>query len=455
MARVVLVNPSIVYSTWNANMNQPSPDTLFIRLGLAYLSAALKEAGHSVELLDLRMLSGWEEFEERVKKMKPDFLGASVHSIEISIAKEAASRAKRVSPGLKTVAGGPHPCAYPEDLAGDGAFDYVLRGEGEVSLPKLVENPGAFDSVFWGETPDLDRIPHPDREIWTDYRARITRQPFNIEGYRFPLPMAEMINTRGCPYKCTFCFGPGERNMYTRVNKEGKRKPYIRGRSVENVIDELHKLQAQYGIRSVMFHDDHFLISKKWVERFCAALHDEGFVGSGFKWVTSAKADALCRYEPLIQTMADAGLELLIIGFESFSPRILKWFNKTATREENFEAAEICRRAGIKIWANYMLGIPTDTGWHPEDDLMTVEGVLRVKPIHYSPAYFTPIPGSLSYDFYRENNLLIGDQSAEAAGNRGAMAAKIAGVDYDFLDAIVVTDVDFAGRFEEAVSLDT
>ncbi len=440
MAKVLLVNPALAYSTWNADLDKPSPDSLFIRLGLAYLSSALKAKGHEVSLADMRTLSGWNEYVQLVGEVSPDFIGISIHSVEFSIAVEAAKMAKRVLPEVKIVAGGVHPTMFPQECIDSGVFDCVLQGEGEISFPLLVENPSHFPKIFWGETPELDKVSFPDREIWPDLTKRMNSEPFGISRFRFPLPTAEMVNVRGCPYNCTFCCGPGEHQLYTKLSKSGKRIPNIRGRSVSSVIAEIEMLIERYGIKSVMFHDDQFIVFPKWVEEFVAALHKKGIVEYGLKWVTSSRADIICRNDDLIGKMADAGLALLIIGFESFSPRILKWFKKGVMVEQNFRAAEICHKHGVKIWANYILGVPTDTGWHKEDDLMTVEGVLRINPVHYSPAFYTPVPGSMLYDFYKNEDLILGEEDNERLSNRGAMAPKVKGVDYEFLQAIMIDD---------------
>lgn len=442
MATILLVNPALAYCGWNADLGKPSPDSVFIRLGIAYLAGALKARGHVVKLADLRMLTGWEEYERVVERVSPDFVGISIHSVEFQHAVEAARRARKVVPGVKTVAGGVHPTMFPEECVGQEVFDYVLKGEGEVSLPLLVENPSRFQRAFWGDTPDLDKIPFPDRDVWPDFAVRLNCEPFGIRGYRFPLPMAEMISTRGCPYQCTFCCGPGEHQVYTRPSPDGTRKPIIRGRSVKNVVAELEMLMERYGVRSVMFHDDQFILNPGWVEQFTDTLHSRGIVKAGLKWVTSSRADIICRNDRLIGKMAGAGLELLIIGFESFSPRILKWFRKGVTAEENFRAAEICGKHGVKVWANYILGVPTDTGWHMEDDLATVEGVLRIKPVHYSPALYTPVPGSLLYPFYKDNGLILEEYSGNP-NDRGAMIPKVKGVDYEFLKAAMMDDSAF------------
>jgi radical SAM superfamily enzyme YgiQ (UPF0313 family) len=440
MANVLLINPALAYSDWKSPLDKPSPDSLFIRLGLAYLASSLKQKGHDVSLIDLRTISGWDEYEKLVRERVPEFMGISIHSVEFSIAVEAAKRAKKVLPKAKIVAGGIHPTMFPKECIDMGTFDYVLQGEGEISFPLLVENPSHFPKVFWGKTPDLNAIPFPDREMWHDFKTRMYCEPFGISKYRFPLPMVEMINVRGCPFNCTFCVGPGEKQLYTKVNNEGKRIANIRGRSVQNVIQEIEMLINKYGIKSVMFHDDQFIVFPKWVEEFITALHQRGIVKYGLKWVTSSRADIICRNDDLIGKMTDAGLELLIVGFESFSSRILEWFNKGVTVEQNFKAAEICHKHGVKIWANYILGVPTTTGWHKEDDLMTVEGVLRVNPVHYSPAFYTPVPGSVLYGFYKDNDLIIGEEDTELLSNRGAMVPKVKGVDYEFLQAIRIDD---------------
>lgn len=150
MSKVLLVNPALAYSTWNADRSKPSPDSIFIRLGLAYLASALKTKGHEVLLADLRTLSGWDEYAQLVEKLSPDFIGISIHSVEFSIAVKAGKIAKKVLPKVIVVAGGIHPTMFPEECIDTGAFDYVLQGEGEISFPLLVEDPSRFPKIFWG-----------------------------------------------------------------------------------------------------------------------------------------------------------------------------------------------------------------------------------------------------------------------------------------------------------------
>ena len=107
---------------------------------------------------------------------------------------------------------------------------------------------------------------------------------------------------------------------------------------------------------------------------------------------------------------------------------MLKFIGKGTTRAQNLEAARICRKYGITIWANYMLGLPTET----QDEMLdTISMLKEIDPDYYSPAFYTPHPGSDLYDYCAQNGLsLITDHDDYA---RNPNAAKIKGQDPAFL----------------------
>ena len=441
MANVSLVYPALSDSTWNARIGHGQMAATFIHLGLAYLSSALKQAGHEVDLIDLRRLSGWEAFDRAFERQRPDILGVTMETAMFPFAVEACRRAKEMAPEVVTVLGGIHPTLKPQECLETGVIDHVLMGEGEVSFPELARDPSAFLPLFWGKTPDLDAIPFPDRELWDDYRQRCGFDLSALRTYRFPTPMIELITTRGCPWKCAFCCGPGEQTIYTREGRNGERRPFIRRRSVENVIAEIEFLVERYGARSLFFHDDQFIISRKWGEAFCQAMRDSGLAARGIEWIASCRSDMICKFESLFAEMHAVGLRMVIIGFESFSARVLEWLNKGTTVEQNFKAAEICKRTGVRIWANYILGTPGPWGWEIEDDLATVEALKAIEPDHYSPAFFTPIIGTSLHDWCLENDLILTEEKG-ALGNRSVVSGggKIKGVDYAALSRLIVHD---------------
>jgi radical SAM superfamily enzyme YgiQ (UPF0313 family) len=126
--------------------------------------------------------------------------------------------------------------------------------------------------------------------------------------------------------------------------------------------------------------------------------------------------------------MAQAGLAGLFLGFESGSDRVLKFIRKGTTLAKNLEAARVCRRYGIRIWANYMLGLPTET---EEEIKETIAMLKEIDPDYYSPAFYTPYPGNDLYEYCMEHDLsLVKDHDSYS---RNPTEPKIRGHDPEFL----------------------
>ncbi|MBN1867384.1 B12-binding domain-containing radical SAM protein [Candidatus Sumerlaeota bacterium] len=410
-------------------------DDALPRMGLGMLAAALEAAGHDVRLLDLRFLEGWEDYERQLAAFDPEFVCVTANTVEIETAYEAFRRGRSAAPDAPTVGGGIHMTMFPYEAIETGCVDYVVRGEGEISLPRLVEDPGAFPPVFWGETPDPDALPFEDRDLYPG-GSDATDLPL----WDLPTPIVGMLTRRGCPWQCRFCCGPGEQNLFTRSSPraEGVRVPHFRARSVENVIAELEAIEKRRPFRSIVFHDDQFLVNRRWVETFCDAFREAGFVEKGIRWWAACRADMICRYPETLRAMRDAGLQVVSIGFESFSDPLLEWMRKGTTREQNLRAAEICRDLGLDLFANAILGMPRgDGGWRIEDDLATLEAMREIEPKHFSPAFFSPIPGSWFYEWAMKNDWMPDDVAPQRAGQRTPSEAKIRGVDYERLRGLL------------------
>lgn len=123
----------------------------------------------------------------------------------------------------------------------------------------------------------------------------------------------------------------------------------------------------------------------------------------------------------------------MFIGFESGNQRVLNFLRKGTTVEQNYRAAKICRKYGIKIWANYMVGIPTET---KKEVIDTVNMIKKIRPEHYSPAFYTPAPGSDLFAYCEKNNLSLIKNHDNY--RRNPTKAKIKGLDYKFLNWAVM-----------------
>jgi radical SAM superfamily enzyme YgiQ (UPF0313 family) len=408
MTRVLLINPQIPFN------EQPSPTNNYgwIRLGIAYLSSSLKAQGHEVGLLDFRYLKGWGEVIPAVEKFAPDMVSISANTMEVPNAIRCGQMIKQYSPAIVTCVGGIHASIAPLDYANADCFDYVVRGEGEISLPKIASHSpvGVYlewvqpfpdgdvgriehrTRYLWGETPDINVIPFPDRELWPNYRD-IINTPNHL---KLETPWMQMIVNRGCPHSCKFCCGPGERNHFTH-EADGKRVPFIRGRSVENTIREMIALDNEYHYKSIQFVDDQFIMNTNWMWAFCKEMQE---FHSGITYWAASRADIILRNKPLVERMHDTGLDIMSVGFESFSNHLLKFWNKGVTAEQNYEAAEFLNDIGVRIFSNTIFGAPREDGkWYIEDDLANIEAIEKIRPATASKSILNPIIGSDLYQW--------------------------------------------------------
>ena len=396
-------------------------DSGWISHGLAILSACAREAGHEVNLIDLRALKNWDHLAHVVAERAPDVAAVTMMSVDYNPAMRSLKVIREVDPKIVTMVGGAHPTIMPQELLDSPLIDYIFTGEAEETFPDALnklERGKPLPRLIPGTHPDLDAIPYADHALFLEEWRRQGYEPTSPEApfvSELPPPFVTLIAGRGCMYNCSYC-QPAERQIFGRK---------VRRRSVQNVLGELAQLQEQYAFRSFMFHDDCLTEDRDWVIAFC-----EAYMAAGFKqpFFCQSRADIIVKNEDMVALMAKAGLRGYLIGFESGSDRVLRFIHKGTKRWQNIEAAKICRKYGISIWANYMLGLPTET---KEEVLETISMLKEIDPDYYSPAFYTPHPGSDLYEYCVANDLsLVKDHDSY---RRNPTEAKIKGVDYEWL----------------------
>ena len=422
--KIALIYPSITIDGFAKENKRPTVG--WIHHGLGYISAALKKEGHEVFLIDLRQLTGWDELESSIRLLAPDVAGITMMSLDFDAAIRSAEIIKEVNPSIKVVVGGAHPTLMEEELINIKCIDHIFKGEAEIKFPKILKDlvrGDIEDKIIHGEAPDLDKISFIDRSLFSILEAPIV--PF------LKMPHITAIAGRGCTYNCSFC-QPAERKMFGQK---------VRRMSAGRFMEELEVTASRSAFNSLMIHDDCLAEDASWIEGFLKQYRRTFFRKP---FVCQARADIIVRRPKLFKDMRKHGLAMLLIGFESGNQRILNLLRKGATVEDNYNAACICKKLGIRVWANFMMGIPTETNQEVMD---TVEMIKRIKPYVPSPAFYTPHPGSDLYDFCKKNDLSLikkhGDYRRDPTG------PKIKGVDYEFLNKALseVTEVTGSVKF--------
>ena len=327
--KITLIYPGITDCGFNSLKGNEGS---WINHGLAILSSALKNKGHRVDLIDLRRLKGWEHYRQVLMDKRSDVFGITMMSVDYNASVKSADIIRELEPAAKVFVGGPHPSICPEDIENLKCIDHIVKGEGEITFPKLVRdifNGEKVPKTIQGEPlENLDDSPWADRDLFD-----CPEEPF--VPFLKP-PFVTIIAGRGCRYNCNYC-QPAERLIFG---------PKVRRRSVDNVIQELKYLYKRYRFNSFMLHDDCLTEDRDWVIGFCRQLKAEGL---NKPFVAQSRADIICKNRDMVEILRDTGLKLLIIGFESGSDRVLKFLRKGCTRQQNLKAAHICKELGIKI----------------------------------------------------------------------------------------------------------
>lgn len=406
------------------------------QLAISQLSAIARREGHQVGLafsaslfhdrynLSVPRLAPLFDDRRRVidaiLRQRPDVLAFSVLTGTYRWMLGVAAEAKQRLPEVKVVFGGVHPSAVPDRVLAEPPVDFVCVGEGDVAFPAIlraVRDGGARDPIpntRWrapdgslvrgpqtGFLQDLDALPFFDKELWED----------DIRVGDFYLTMA----SRGCPYRCTFCFN----NFFANLPEE-KRGKYVRQRSVDHVMQELLLAKRRYALRFVDFEDDVFTVDKAWVHAFCERYRRE--IGVPFHCLTHP------RYmdEEVARDLAEAGCTSIQMGIQSaddeYKYRTVKRYEKTEMVERALAAMH---EAGLRVKCDHMFDLPGE----PEGAQETAHRLYAKHPPYRIQTYWTNLlPGTElveqvlaqglvtreqvdrledghDFDFFRESNL--------------------------------------------------
>ena len=406
-------------STWNGKRywhNFPYVEGL--------LTGVLKKHGYDVDVIDgnLDNLTP-EQIADQLRDLKPELLGISTLTLEYKDSShQAFAIAKEVNPEVITIMGGIYPTMSPDIVTKDENIDYVVLGEGEDRLPRLLDAIEAghgfdkIDGLAWRENGsiqinemqevlamDLNNLPLPnygpfDMERYTNYLQKYT------QNFRFKkLPIAVTMASRGCQYRCTFCSCFA---IYSQA---------VRDRSSDNVLSEVDMLIEKHGIKEFVFVDDAFFYDKPKAIRILQGLKDRREAGYDLTWKSNNLGIAPLADEALVDLMLEAGAYQMIVSIESGSKNTLKRMKKPVSLPKARKTLQMMSKKGFDdLSSNFVIGMPGDTWEDIRESFRWVEkqvddGLLDYVVFHIA----TPFPGTEVYTVSKENGWLPDDFNFE------------------------------------------
>lgn len=348
-------------------------------IGLAYLGGFLEREGYIVKILDIAnegydniTKSGDGKFvtyglddetiKRKIKEFEPDIAGVScIFSSQSKNTKHALKLIKNTNPEIITLAGGSHPTYSLEDMLNCNSLDYIVRGEGE--LPTLqflntLNNKGDVSKIKGiackknGKfiinhktqyIKDLNSLPLPARHLLN------MEKYFQINFPQNPYPkgkrVSQLVTSRGCSAKCVFC---------TTTNFWGNR---YRGRSAQNVINEVRVMKEEYNIDEIQITDDNFTLNKK---RAMEIL--EGIKDFNLYWCAPQGIAAWALDDELLEKMKESGCYQLTFAVESGNQKVLNDIIKKPLKLEKIKPlVKKAQNLGIEVHSFAICGLPGET----------------------------------------------------------------------------------------------
>jgi radical SAM superfamily enzyme YgiQ (UPF0313 family) len=351
---IVLIYPYPLYDRSKAH----EEDISALPMGLYYVAAVLKENGHHVDILNwFNIHKTPEKIVPVLEKKRPDIMGFSILNANRWGGIEIARIAKHINPNIKTVFGGVAATfLWKHFLDHFPEIDFVVLGEGEYTFLKLVR------LIEKGDYKDLDTIEGiAFRKANAVLKTKDAPLIKNLDDLPIParhFTYQQVVSSRGCPGKCTFCGSP----------QFWKRR--VRFRSARNFVQELEMLYAK-GVTFFYFSDDTFTVKKHRVVEICKGILEKGLPIS---WYAISRADHV--NEEILYWMRKAGCIQISYGVESGSENIRELLGKPVKTKDIKQAFALTQQHGILARAYFIYGSPEET-WETIEKTVDLIGAIR------------------------------------------------------------------------------
>lgn len=300
---------------------------------------------------------------------KPDLVGISVTVDTLPRAIAIAKQFRRQ--GIPVVAGGIHITTATHTIPPD-SFDVLCIGAAEGTWPQIVKDlrDGCLKQIYRCEKPlcGTDIVPPAYDAV-------------KPEEYLY----CNVVHTsRGCPFRCDFCYNSGSEQKY--INRE-----------IEAVIADIRAVRSKH----IMFIDDNFAGNVKWTKEFLKAI-----TPMKIKWNAAVSINAAYD-EELLDLMKKSGCQGLFIGFESINPSSISDVHKVQNRTDGYERAiKAIHDRGIMINASLVFGLDGDTA---DTFDATLDWIVKNRIETVTSHILTPYPGTALYERMKAQGRIVTD----------------------------------------------
>lgn len=374
-----------------------------IELPLCLLTIAtpLDKAGYKVKIIDQRIDGHWKENLLAEIRKTPICVGiTSMTGPQIKYGLDA-SRLVRQHSNIPVVWGGIHPTLLPKQTIENENIDIVVQGEGEETFFELVRKIegnkplSQVKGIWYKENGEIKQT-QPRPLINLNKQATLSYHLVDIKQYMvevFGRKHLSFETSRGCPFKCNFCYN-------TRVFNNT-----WRGLTVDETVKRMEIIINEYGIKDFLFSDDNFFGNKNRSIGVLQRIKEEKL------GISISKIDAHISIlsklkDDELNLLRESGCRMLMIGVESGSSRILKMMNKELNISDILRFNKRLMDFGIMPLYFFMMGFPTESFEELSQTISLYSKLLKENKEAVSHLnIYTPFPGTGLFDISIENGL--------------------------------------------------
>lgn len=353
----------------------------FPRLALAYLSASLKHHGIDHDLLELALYKNWKD------KLKPlihkhDIISITATTGEMDNVEILTEYIKSIKDQSIIILGGIHATICPSESLRIIGVEYCIRGEGEDALVEFLKGNKPKNLCYAGNIGEIGLLEDLNDKPFPNY------DKFELDKYLDSSSFSrsvQVLTSRGCPFWCIFCSkGLGEQ---------------FRSRTPQDVISEIKYLKTIYNVKKIRIVDDNFSLDLNRAKEICRLM-----IPLNIKWIAAGGLRVDKVDDELIDLMVKSGCIGVGFGIEAVDNNILKEYKKGTNIDKVVNAITLCKKYGLKVGGNFLIGAPSDTREHMYAQLAFAK---KMEMDYAYWALLIPYPGSALYDWVNKNNLWV------------------------------------------------